>query len=69
MGKLVHTKLKGDNKAGKVCKIVECILVYNSLKRSDAYMPQQPKHTLVHIMACRLSDAKPLSEPMLNYYQ
>ena len=41
----------------------------NSLRPSDAYMRQWHKPLLVQIMACRLSGAKPLSEPMLPYYQ
>ena len=36
--------------------------VINSLRPSDAYMRSS---SLVQIMACRLVDAKPLSEPLL----
>ena len=39
----------------------------NSLRPSDAYMPRQPKPSMIQIMACRLFGAKPLSEPMLEY--
>ena len=39
----------------------------NSLRPSDAYMRQKTnRHSLVQMMACRLDDAKPLSEPILN---
>ena len=41
----------------------------NSLRPSDAYMHPQPRTSLAQIMACRLFGAKPLSEPMLEYYQ
>ena len=37
----------------------------NSLRSSDACM----RRSLVQIMACHLVGAKPLSEPMLGYYQ
>ena len=33
------------------------------------YMRQKPTPPLVQIMVCRLFDAKPLSEPMLEYCQ
>ena len=39
----------------------------NSLRPSDAYMRRWTGSSLVHIMACRLFGAKPLSEPMLKY--
>ena len=32
-------------------------------------MPQQPRPSLVQIMACSLFGGKPLSEPMLEYCQ
>ena len=38
---------------------------FNLLRPCGAYMLQQSKPSLVHIMACRLVGAKPLSEPML----
>ena len=38
---------------------------YNSSRLSEAYMHHQPGSSLGHIIACRLSGAKPLSEPML----
>ena len=41
----------------------------NSLRRSGAYMCQQHRPSLVQIIACRLFDAKPLSEPMLEHCQ
>ena len=41
----------------------------NSSPPSAAYMCQCTVSTLVQIMACRLYVAKPLSEPMLDYYQ
>ena len=41
----------------------------NSLRLSDTHMCQYNIWTLVQIMACRLFGAKPLSEPMLSYYQ
>ena len=37
----------------------------NSLRPSNAYMRQWTRSSLVQKMACRLVDAKPLSEPML----
>ena len=39
----------------------------NSLRPGDAYMRQLTIPSLVQIMAYRLSGAKPLSEPMLEY--
>ena len=39
----------------------------NSLRPSGAYMCQQPRTSLVQIMACRLFGATPLTEPMLEY--
>ena len=39
----------------------------NSSPPSAAYMCQWTRLALVQIMACRLSSAKPLSEPMLLY--
>ena len=39
------------------------------LRLSAAYMRQQPRPSLVTIMACRLFGAKPLSELMLRYCQ
>ena len=41
----------------------------NSLRLSYAYMRQDNITKLLQIMACRLVGAKPLSEPMLEYYQ
>ena len=41
----------------------------NSLRPNDAYMRQKTRPSLVEIMACRLSGAKPLSQPMMTYYQ
>ena len=40
---------------------------FNSLRLSDAYMRQQTKPSLIQIMACRLTGAKPLSETMIEY--
>ena len=40
----------------------------NSLRPSDEYMRRQSRPSLVQIMACRLIDTKPLSEPTLEYY-
>ena len=40
----------------------------NSLRPSDAYMRRWTVSSLVQIMACRLFSAKPLSEPMLEYW-
>ena len=40
----------------------------NSLRPADAYMRHPPRPLLVEIMACRLVGAKPLSEPMLEYF-
>ena len=42
---------------------ISCYSSINSLRPTDTYMP-----TLVQIMACRMIGAKPLSEPMLEYY-
>ena len=36
---------------------------------SDAYTRQQTKPALVQVMVCHLFNAKPLSEPMLEYCQ
>ena len=41
----------------------------NSLRPSDILMHQYIMPALVQIMACHLFGAKPLSEPMLPYYQ
>ena len=48
---------------------VETGPVINSLRPCDAYMRQYHIPTLLQIMACRLIDAKPLSEPVLPYCQ
>ena len=48
--------------------MVSCQCV-NSLRPSDAYMPQWNGPSSAQIMACRLLGAKPLSEPMLVYWQ
>ena len=44
-------------------------LYINSSPPSAAYMRQWIRSALVQIMACRLFGAKPLSKPMLEYYQ
>ena len=41
----------------------------NSLRPSYAYMRRYTMPSLAQIMACRLTGAKPLSEPMLPYCQ
>ena len=38
-----------------------------SLRQSDAYMRRWTRLSLIQIMACRLTGAKPLSEPMMGY--
>ena len=43
--------------------------LFNSSPPSVAYKHQWIGSALVQIMACRLFDAKPLSEPMLGYCQ
>ena len=43
--------------------------VANSFKPSDAYMRQWNIPSLVQMTTCRLIGTKPLSEPMLPYYQ
>ena len=40
----------------------------NALSPNDAHIRQQKKPLSVHIIACRLFGAKPLSEPMLGYF-
>ena len=42
---------------------------FNSLRPSGTYMHQWKGTSLVQLMACRLSGVKPLSEPMLVYFQ
>ena len=42
---------------------------FNSLRPIDAYMRRQHRPSLVQIMFCRLFGAKPLSEPMLTFWQ
>ena len=42
-------------------------ILVNSLRPSDAYMCQWTRPSLIQIMACRLTGAKPLSEPMMGY--
>ena len=49
-----------------MCNLID---LFNSLRPSDAYMRQHNMPTLLQIMACRLFSAKPLSKPMLPYYQ
>ena len=44
-------------------------VVVNSSPPSAAYTRQWIGWALVQIMACRLFGAKPLSKPMLRYYQ
>ena len=44
------------------------IVILNSLRPSDTYMRRQPRTSLFQIMACLLFGAKPLSEPMLEYW-
>ena len=41
---------------------------FNSLRSSDTYMHQKARPSLAQIMACRLIDTKPLSEPVLEYW-
>ena len=43
-------------------------VLFNSSPLSAAYMHQWITSALVQIIACRLFGAKPLSEPMLEYY-
>ena len=42
---------------------------YTSSPPSAAYIRQWPGSALVQVMACRLSGAKPLPEPVLTYHQ
>ena len=44
------------------------LVFINSLRPSDAYIRHWTGSSMVQIMACRLFGAKPLSEPMLEYY-
>ena len=44
-------------------------LLFNTSLPSAAYMPKWIGSALVQIMACRLIGAKPLSKPVLGYYQ
>ena len=48
-----------------LCTLV-LFIIFNSLINS--YMRQFTRPSLVQIMACRLDGAKPLFEPMLEYY-
>ena len=48
--------------------VIRSVSELNSFRPSDAYMRQKPNPSLVKIMACRLFRAKPLSEPMLEYW-
>ena len=43
--------------------------LFNSSPTSDAYMGQWIGSALIQIMACRLVATKPLSNPMLGYFQ
>ena len=45
------------------------IWIFNSLRPSDGCMRHQPGPSSVQITACRLFGAKPLSEPMLSFWQ
>ena len=47
----------------------EPVVVFNSSTPSATYMRQLIGSALVQIMACCLFDTKPLSKPMLGYYQ
>ena len=44
-------------------------MYFNSLRPSTSNMHHQRMQSLVHIMACRLIGTKPLSEPVIEYYQ
>ena len=50
-----------------MCGRIVVLRSLNSSRPSDAYMRQQTRPSLLHIMACRLTGAKPSSEPMLDY--
>ena len=44
-------------------------VVDNPWTLSDAYMRRQIRPSLVQIAACHLFEAKPLSEPTMDYYE
>ena len=52
-----------------VCKLLSILCCVNSSPPSAAYMHQWIVSALFQLMACRLYGTKPLSEPMLDYYQ
>ena len=58
---------KNDNIIG-MANVVEILFLINSLRPIDAYMCQQYGPSLVQIVACHLFGAKPLSEPMVEYW-
>ena len=73
---IVHIVLIDDHSVhccGETCgwsdqqMITEYGRIEYSLRPSDAYMPSVNYPSSVHIMACRMTGAKPLSEPMLEY--
>ena len=50
--------------------LIEWVIVFNSLTPSDVYMRKYALITYaitVQIMACSMTGAKPLSEPVLQY--
>ena len=51
------------------CPVQLDTILLNSSPPSAAYRRQWIGSALVHIMACRLFGAKPLSKPMLGYCQ
>ena len=48
-------------------EFLDAFFFLNSSRSSDAYIHLSTRTSLVHIMACRLIGAKPLSGPMLDY--
>ena len=51
-----------------ICDTDIVVCRYNPLRPNDAYMRHHTRPSLVQIMACRLSGAKPLSGPLLAYF-
>ena len=45
----------------------DCVMCFNPLRMSDAYMCPYGKPALIQIMACRLIGTKPLLEPIVNW--
>ena len=77
--KLPHLYTSGNSSCSKLNTNVptpdpvpvwkEQSVIFNSLRPSDAIWRHRSGSTLAQVMACCLDGTKPLTEPMLTYYQ